>query len=160
MFTKSAKYYDALYHFKNYSEAADKINKIVKGLNPNAASLLDVACGSGKHIEYLRKYFTTEGLDLNNELLQIARERCPEVIFHQKDMTDFNLNKKFDVVTCLFSSVAYVKTVENLERAVSCMAQHLNAGGILILEPWISPEKYWVGKITANFVDQPELKIA
>ncbi|MFV9507699.1 MAG: hypothetical protein AB4911_24370, partial [Oscillochloridaceae bacterium umkhey_bin13] len=30
----------------------------------------------------------------------------------------------------------------------------------LIVEPWFSPESYWVGRVTANFVDQPDLKIA
>jgi hypothetical protein len=40
------------------------------------------------------------------------------------------------------------------------MAGHLAPGGVLLLEPWFSPETYWVGRIAANFVDQPDLKIA
>ena len=40
------------------------------------------------------------------------------------------------------------------------MAEHLKPLGVLIIEPWINPDKYWIGRITANFVDQPDLKIA
>jgi hypothetical protein len=75
-------------------------------------------------------------------------------------MTNFDLNARYDVVTCLFSSIGYVRTVENLNQAIRCMAAHLHAGGLLVLEPWIYPENYWVDRITANFVDKPDLKIA
>ena len=64
------------------------------------------------------------------------------------------------MVTCLFSSIAYVKLVDNLDKAVASMARHLKPGGMLVLEPWFTPQTYWVGNIAANFVDQPELKIA
>jgi SAM-dependent methyltransferase len=101
-----------------------------------------------------------EGLDLNPDLLEIARGRCPEVTFHQADMVDFHLSHNFDVITCLFSSIGYVKTVENMKRTISNMARHLRPGGVVVVEPWFSPENYWTGTITANFVDEPELKIA
>jgi ubiquinone/menaquinone biosynthesis C-methylase UbiE len=160
MFTKSARYYDALYHFKDYAAASGELRDWLLKYNPDARSLLDVACGTGKHIEQLRKYYDVEGLDLNPELLEIARKRCPGITFHQANMIDFDLGKTFDVVTCLFSSIGYVKTLENLQRAVASMSRHLRRGGVLVLEPWFSPEKYWTGTITANFVNEPDLKIA
>jgi SAM-dependent methyltransferase len=76
------------------------------------------------------------------------------------DMVDFDLGRNFDVVTCLFSSVAYVRTPERLEGAVRSMARHLRPAGVLLLEPWISPSQYRIGEIVANFVDEPDLKIA
>ncbi|MCX5848717.1 MAG: class I SAM-dependent methyltransferase [Deltaproteobacteria bacterium] len=160
MFEKSAKYYDALYHFKNYDEASEKLQTLIQQNNPNAKSLLDVACGTGKHLEYLRKNYLVEGFDLNPDLLEIARVRCPGVSFHQGDMVNLELNNKFDVITCLFSSIAYVKTVENLFSSVARMALHLKPKGLLFIEPWVYPDNYWIGKITANFVDQQDIKIA
>jgi hypothetical protein len=41
-------------------------------------------------------------------------------------------------VTCLFSAIGYVKTVERLNRAVACMARHVKPGGALIVEPWLT----------------------
>ena len=161
MFTKSARYYDALYAFKDYGAAAAALRAHVRDRHANAASLLDVGCGTGRHLQELHGDYQVEGLDLSPELLQVARDRLgPDVPLHQADMADFALGRRFDVVTCLFSAVAYVRTHENLRRAVRCMADHLNPGGLLLIEPWFSPERYWVGRITANFVDEPDLKIA
>lgn len=160
MFTKSAAFYDALYHFKDYSLACSELHQLIQQLTPGSKTLLDVGCGTGKHLEYLQNNYKAEGLDLNLELLNIARKRCPALTFHEADMTNFNLNTSYDVIVCLFSSIAYVKTFENLKRTLQCMVQHLNAGGLIVIEPWIYPENYWIGKLTANFVDQPDLKIA
>lgn len=159
MFTKSAKFYDALYNFKDYKTASEKLHNIILSKNPNAVTLLDTACGTGKHIEHLKKFYDAEGLDLNNELLEIARLRCPQNIFHSADMIDFQLNKKFDVITCLYSSIAYVKSLENLNKAVECMSKHLNPKGLLIIEPWFSKETFWTDRITVNHYDEKDLKI-
>jgi ubiquinone/menaquinone biosynthesis C-methylase UbiE len=160
MYKKSAEYYDALYHFLDYEKSSERIHSIIQKDNQNAKSLLDVACGSGKHLEYLCKNYMVEGFDFNPDLLEIARARCPGVPFHQGDMVNMKLNNKFDVITCLFSSIAFVKTVDNLFKAVTRMALHLKPNGLLFIEPWFYPENYWVGKVTANFVDQKDLKIA
>ncbi|UOQ67736.1 class I SAM-dependent DNA methyltransferase [Hymenobacter volaticus] len=160
MFTKTAEYYDALYHFKDYGEACNSLHELIQQHVPHAKSLLDVACGTGKHLEYLQHHYSCSGLDLNPELLAVAHKRCPMVPLHQGDMSDFRLPSAFDVVVCLFSSIGYVQTLENLRKAVTCFTQHLNSGGLLVIEPWITPENYWVNRITANFVDQPNLKIA
>lgn len=160
MFTKSALHYDALYAFKDYEGAARAITAFVNDKAPGARTLLDVACGTGKHVETLRNDFEAEGLDLNADLLEIARSRCPGVRFHQADMTGFDLGRKFDVVTCLFSSIAYVKTLDRLDSAIAAMARALSPGGLLLVEPWFTPESYWVGNLVSNHVDQPELKIS
>jgi ubiquinone/menaquinone biosynthesis C-methylase UbiE len=160
MYTRSVQFYDALYHFKDYAAASQQLRHLLLQHNSSARTLLDIACGTGKHLEYLRNYYQVEGLDLNSEMLEIARQRCPDVPFHQADMIDFRLEHGFDIVTCLFSSIAYVRTVDNLEQTVANMAHHLRPGGIVVLEPFFSPENYWTGTITANFVDEHDLKIA
>lgn len=160
IYTKSARFYDALYHFKDYASACSHLHILIQQRNPDARTLLDVGCGTGKHVEHLRAHYQVEGLDLSEDMLAIAREKCPGISFHQGDMVDFRLDRTFDVVACLFSSIGYVKTVERMEHAIANMARHLRPGGVLVVEPWFSPEQYWVGRITANFVDQPEIKIA
>jgi SAM-dependent methyltransferase len=160
MYTKSALLYDALYHFKDYAAESKQLHTLIQQYSPGAQTLLDVCCGTGKHLKCLREYYRVEGLDINPEMLEVARGRCPGVPFHLEDMVDFNLGHTFDVVACLFSSIGYVRTMARLNRAVASMARHLRPGGIIVVEPWFSPESYWVGRITANFVDEPELKIA
>lgn len=159
MFTKSAKFYDALYHFKDYKAAAEKLHKLIQEFNPGAKSLLDTACGTGKHIEHLQHHYDTEGLDINEELIEIAKERCPNNIYHIADISNFSLNKKYDVITCLFSSIAYVKTEEKLFSTLRYMSQHINPEGLVIVEPWFSRENFRTGTITANHYDEKDLKI-
>jgi ubiquinone/menaquinone biosynthesis C-methylase UbiE len=159
MFTKSAKFYDAIYHFKDYKEASDKLHKLIKSHNSSARSLLDTACGSGKHLEYLEEYYETHGLDVNEELLEIAKKRCPRSVFHIADVSGFSLERKFDVITCLFSSIGYVKTIDKLDSSLRYMYEHLNPGGLVIIEPWFNKENYRTGTITANHYDEPDLKI-
>lgn len=160
MFTKSAQYYDALYHFKDYAAAAEKLHCLIQKHNPDVKTLLDVGCGTGKHLSELQGLYRVEGLDVNPSLLEIARQRCPRVQFYEMNMIGFDTDKTYDVVTCLFSSIGYVKSLENLAKSVASMARHLIPGGLLFVEPWLKPETYWVGRLTANFVDQPDLKIA
>jgi SAM-dependent methyltransferase len=160
VFVRSARFYDALYHFKDYAAASERLHRLIQGVRPGATTLLDVACGTGRHLEHLQEHYRVEGLDLSPDMLQIARQRCPLVPFHEGDMVSFNLGRPFHVVTCLFSSIGRVKTVVNLYRAVSHMAEHLSRDGLLIIEPWFTPEGYWVNHLTANFLDQPDLKVA
>ena len=160
MFIHSAPFYDALYSFKDYPAAAREVEEVLRKEAPDARSLLDVGCGTGRHVELLKDRYEVEGLDLNPGMLAVARERSPDVAFHEADMADFSLESRFDAITCLFSSIAYVKTLERMRSAIACMRRHLNPGGVMLVEPWFTPEDYWTGTITANFVDQPDLKIA
>jgi SAM-dependent methyltransferase len=160
MFTRSARFYDAIYSWKDYPGETAKLLTLIRDRNPGARTLLDVACGTGKHLELLQNQLEVEGLDLDEELLSIARDRLSGVPLHRDDMRAFDLDRTFDVVTCLFSSIAYTRTVADLSRAVTSMARHLTAGGVLIVEPFFAPEQWQPGHPFAVFVDEPELKIA
>jgi ubiquinone/menaquinone biosynthesis C-methylase UbiE len=160
MYQRSAEFYDRLYHFKDYASASRQLVELIDRSFPAARTLLDVACGTGRHLEHLRARFGVEGLDINPTLLATARRRCPDVAFHLGDMTDFDLGRTFDVVTCLFSAIAYVKTAENLFRAVARLAAHSVPGGMVIVEPFFSPERFWVNHLVLNVSDEPDLKIA
>jgi SAM-dependent methyltransferase len=161
MFSKTARYYDRFYSFKDYRAEAERLVAVLRAhLHTDGCRLLDVACGTGHHIEYLKGEFEVQGLDISEELLALARERNPRIVFHRGDMVDFNLERQFDVVTCLFSSIGYVRTLENLARAVGCMAGHLRPGGVLAIEPWFTPEAWRPGTVHAMLIDEPELKLA
>jgi hypothetical protein len=44
-------------------------------------------------------------------MLRLAATRLPAVPLHLGDMRDLNLGERFDVVTCLGSAIAWMKTV-------------------------------------------------
>ncbi len=163
MFTETVAFYDAIYQArgKDYALESQELHEIIqKHKQSTGKTLLDVACGTGLHLQFFSRHYKCEGLDLDTEMLKVARERCKGIPLHQGNMIDFNLGEKFDVITCLFSSIGYVKTVENLNRAIATLTKHLTLGGLLIIEPWIYPERWKPGSVHSIFVDEPELKIA
>ena len=161
MYTKSAAFYDAIYSFKNYpAEAAQLHALILQHKRSPGNRLLDVACGTGRHVHALKVHgYQVAGLDLDQNLLAIARARNPEARFYHADLVDFDLGEAFDIVTCLFSSIGYVKTAERLRHAIATMTRHLVPGGVLIVEPWFWPG-FPLDRIGQISVDLPELKLA
>jgi SAM-dependent methyltransferase len=160
VFSRSARIYDAIYaSIRDYPREAAELDRLIQERRPGALTLLDVACGTGAHLEHLTGY-EVEGLDLDPEMLAVARERLPNVPFHEGDMASFDLGKRFDAVVCMFSSIGYVRTEERLRSAIGSMGRQLEPGGVLVVEPWLSPEDWLDRHVGAVFVDDPELKIA
>ncbi|MGD2179098.1 MAG: class I SAM-dependent methyltransferase [Anaerolineae bacterium] len=161
MFSEAARYYDKIYSFKDHEAESDRLTAIIEAnLRSGGKRLLDVACGTGGHIAYLKQHFEVEGLDISTEFLEIARRKHPDVPFHHADMAEFDLRDTYDIVTCLFSSIGYLRTLQDLNRAVTCMTRHVIRGGLLIIEPWFTPETWHAPSVHADLVDEPELKIA
>jgi ubiquinone/menaquinone biosynthesis C-methylase UbiE len=160
MFRKTARFYDAIYSWKDYRTEVDRLDRLIRERNREAGTLLDVACGTGKHLELLRDAYEVEGVDLDPEMLAVAHQRLPGIPLHEGDMTSFDLGKRFDVVTCLFSSVAYARTPDRLTSTVAAMARHLEPGGVLVVEPFFPPDQWEEGHLHAIFVDEEELKIS
>ncbi len=163
MFSRTAKYYDAVYRAlgKDYNAEAKRVTELIlQNKRSGANDLLDVGCGTGGHLQYLQKYFSCQGLDLAEDLLHIASARCPGVRFHHADMIHFNLERKFDAIVCLFSSIGYVQEVSRLNQTLATFKRHLKTGGVALVEPWIYPDDWKDGLLTAVYVDEPRLKLA
>ena len=140
MFVESSELYDAIYHFKNYAHECEILRAVIAVASPGARTVLDVACGTGEHDNFLKQHYAVDGIDLNENYLSAARAKNPAGHYTRADMTDFDLAKTYDAVTCLFSAIGYVKTVDRMNRAVACMARHVKPSGVLVVEPWFTPE--------------------
>jgi SAM-dependent methyltransferase len=136
------------------------VHELIQDRCPSTRTLLDVACGTGKHLERLKTWYDVEGVDLEGQLLAVAAARLPGVRLHEADMRGFDLGRRFDAITCLFSAIGYARTTESLTSTVASMARHLERPGVLIIEPWFTPEAWTVQRPVLLSVDQPELKIA
>lgn len=161
MFTKTASFYDAIYSFKDYPKEAQLVRDAISGcLKSGGNDLLDVACGTGKHMTQFTQWFNVYGLDLDPELLGIASRPIQEKRLYEGDMRTFDLGFQVDVVTCLFSSIGYMTTLADLRQAVENMARQLKPGGVLVVEPWLYREHYQSPHLHMLTVDEEDLKIA
>lgn len=162
MFSRSAQYYDEIYASidKDYQAEANKAHLLIQEHKQSTGNtLLDVACGTGLHASLLSRHYQVEGLDLDPQMLKIAKKKHPGIRFHHGDMLDFDLKRQYDAIVCLFSSIGYVRTKSRLQKAIRTMGKHLLPGGVLLVEPWFTPEQWHPGRASMTQVDKPELKI-
>ena len=156
-----AKYYDKIYQWKDYTEETNKIKQLIKQHKTTQENtLLEVGCGTGHHIQNLKDVYKCTGLDINKEILEVAREKHPDTEFIQADMITMDLGRQFDVITCLFSSIGYVKTYSNLEKTLDAFYNHLNSGGVAIIEPWFTKDIFSAGFPSLDVYEDDNLKIA
>ena len=150
-FARSAAVYDLIYEqVLDYEDLAARVHGLIQRRRPGAASLLEVACGTGLYLSRLRSRYEISGLDASPEMLAVARDRLPGVPLHEADMTGFDLARKFDAVVCLFSSIGYVGTPDRLQRTLSGFARHLSSGGVAIVEAWFHPEQFIDGHVSGE----------
>jgi len=158
MSSESAALYDTIYvrsKLKDYRAEAALLAGIIRQRQPDAATLLDVACGTGEHARHLAEQygFRVDGVDIEPEFVRAAAGKVPGGQFHQGDMVDFALGKQYDVVCCLFSAIGYVCGADPLRRALARFRAHANPGGLVIVEPWFEPEQWQPGRVTHVFVE-------
>lgn len=162
MYSESAAFYDLIYtSFKDYETETAKLAALIKTICPNARSLLDVGCGTGEHARILSEQFgyTVDGLDIEPEFVRIAQQKNPEGRFYKGNMTDFNIERRFDIVLCLFGTIGYVETLDGLKKALINFKKHLSNDGTIIVEPWFTPETWIPNTCHMTTVNKEKMKL-
>ncbi len=148
MFHRLAKYYDDLYGGRDTRAEIRTLEERVRRFGRSRGrAWLDVACGTGRHLDLLRARYAVTGVDASREMLAVARRRMPGVRLVSGDMRNFDLGTTFDVVTCLFSAIGHLRAERELAATFRNFARHLKPGGVVIVEPWIHPEVFRPGHI-------------
>jgi SAM-dependent methyltransferase len=125
-----AQYYDLLYKKKNYSAEVDFLKAIIK----EREKVLDVGCGTGRHLKLLEENgCKCDGLDINEEMVNITKKTIKGNAY-VADVLDFNLNKKYDAIISMFAVVNHLKDTSELKIALINLKKHLNPGGVMILD--------------------------
>ena len=140
-FSTFAEIYDHVYaaRGKEYAAEAALVMQIIRRHRPHAASLLDLACGTGEHLRQFAARFTVAGLDISREMLAVAARKIPAAALHEGDMLSADLPARFDAVTCLFSSIGYLDDVRSLALAARTIERHLSEDGIAVIETAVLP---------------------
>ena len=155
-----ARYYDLLYQWKDYEKEAGIVKELVEQYKTSQGnSLLDVGCGTGKHLQYLTKKFDCVGMDASEKMLEQARRNVTGIRFVQGDMVKFDLGRQFDVILCLFSSIGYVRTYTRLGMTLRNFARHLRPGGVTIIEPWFTKSTVKAGYVHVLAQGTNDLKV-
>ncbi len=130
-------YYHQLYANRDENEAASFINKLIQKLAPPAnATMLDVACGKGRHSMQLAAHgFDVTGIDLSKESIKEAlKSEGPHLHFFEHDMRlPFWINY-FDYAFNFFTSFGYFETQREHNNAIRTIAGALKPGGKFVMD--------------------------
>ena len=129
-YKEMAKYYDLFYANKSYDREVIFLKKLIG----NRRTILDVGCGTGIHMNLLEAYgYQVDGLDLSNEMLDIAKTRTKGILF-QGNLINFKSNKKYDVIISMFAVFNHLKNYNEFEKSILNLYQYLNENGIMIID--------------------------
>ncbi len=130
-------YYHKLYFERDHAEAALFIDEVVEHLQPaQGSSMLDVACGKGRHSRQLAyKGFDVSGIDLSEESISEAKKsEGSNLHFYVHDMRlPFFINY-FDVALNLFTSFGYFKSQRENDNAIRTISKALKPGGVFVFD--------------------------
>ena len=124
-----SKYYDLLYKEKDYKDEAKYINDLIQKFSPiNCKTLLDIGCGTGKHLKFFKELgYLVSGIDLSQDMINEAKKKLGQNqgLFCCSS-TEFDLNSKFDVIISLFHVMNYIIKNEDLEKTFKNISLHLS----------------------------------
>ncbi len=132
-----AEIYDCVMRDVPYRQWARYIVKLIKKFHPKAKLILELACGTGTMLMLLRKYgFIVDGLDISSKMIEKARKKAQgeNVKFFIADISNFEVNQKYDVQLCLYDSVNYLLELERFNGLFKSVWNSLNDGGIFIFD--------------------------
>lgn len=143
-----AEAYDIVHSKKPYAAEAKRVRALATPIARRPLrTLLDVACGSGRHLEAFSRWYACTGVDASRAMLARARGRVRGARLRHGRMETFDLAETFDIVTCLFSAIAYARSKADLRRVIRNLARHTAPGGVVVVEPFITPQMYRGGRI-------------
>jgi len=103
-------------------------------------SVLDAGCGTGRvGRELHRRGVEVVGVDLDAEMLETARARCPSVEWIEGDLSAISLGRTFDIVLMAGNVINFV-TPEVRRPALENLVQHVRPAGLLINGHTIRPD--------------------
>jgi SAM-dependent methyltransferase len=155
-----AEAYDLIHAGKPYRAEARIVARLARRLADRPVrSLLDVACGSGRHLAEFSRWFDCAGVDASPEMLALAHRRAPRASLTLGEMASFRLGRRFDVVTCLFSAIGYVRSRAELRRTIRNLARHTAPGGLVFVEPWLTPSAFRSGRVHYRLAESNRMTV-
>lgn len=147
MFEDIAPFYDLVKSHQNHDAEAAAIRGLIQQHTPEAKTVLEVACGTGTLLARLHGYERI-GVDASEPMLAQARKKLGDDVplIHGK-MQHFLLPRPgVDVLLLLDGAIGYAAPAE-LEPTLHGFARHLVDGGLLVVEPWFTPDEWESRKV-------------
>lgn len=131
LYTDLSGYYDLMCVDIDYQAQSHCVRRLHQIFGNEGNSHLDLACGTGPHVRHFIDFnYQSNGLDINQPMLDIAKTRCPEAQFFMQDMANFKIAEPVDLITCFLYSIHYNDGFEKLKQCLASVHSALNVGGV------------------------------
>jgi SAM-dependent methyltransferase len=133
LYSQLAKYFDVIAEASSVDTTKEVTFLETIFAKYNVHSVLDIACGTGRHSTALaEKGYEVTGVDYSDELLKIARGKSnlPNIRFVQQDVANIKLERTFDAAICMWSTFGELPYKEMLGR----LKDALNSNGIFVID--------------------------
>ncbi|MGC6430916.1 MAG: class I SAM-dependent methyltransferase [Jejuia sp.] len=130
------RFYHILYRDRNDTEAQVFMDNLTNYLNlPEGGTILDLACGKGRHSRYLNKIgYDVTGIDLSvNSIAHAKQFENHRLRFEVHDMCK-PYPKRFDSVFNLFTSFGYFEDDADNLKTIQAIKADLNATGFGVID--------------------------
>lgn len=135
-YKKFADFYDTLTENVDYKVRSGYISNFFCQYGNGGNKVLDLACGTGSFSkELVDRGYSVLGIDMSTDMLTVADNKCAgNANFIQCDMTDFQLNEKFDYCVCMLDSINHLKSINDVKKCFESVYDCLNPGGLFIFD--------------------------
>ena len=119
-----------------YDEWTERITELLAGADIDKGLCADLACGTGSITRRLAdRGFDMIGIDLSDEMLQVAREKGPEeILYIRQDIREFELYGTVRAIVCACDSINYILEPEEVEQVFRLVNNYLDPGGMLVMD--------------------------
>lgn len=130
-----ALFYDRLTENADYKVRSDYISNFFSQYGNGGKRVLDLACGTGTLCSlFNKKGYNVTGVDLSPDMLTVAKAKCPDSQFICADISDFNVDEKFDFCTCTLDSINHLENINAVKKCFMSVYNCLDAGGIFVFD--------------------------
>lgn len=131
LYTDLSAYYDLMCADIDYQAQSHSVRRLHQLFGTAGRKHLDLACGTGPHVRHFLGFgYRSTGLDINQPMLDIAQQRCPEAHFSRQDMAEFRVEEPLDLITCFLYSIHYNAGLEKLRQCLGSVHAALAQGGV------------------------------
>lgn len=138
-YSKLAAFYDGMMEHVDYYHWAHYIDKIFKKSGKSISTVCEVACGTGTLAIALSKLnYAMTCSDISPDMVAVASEKARregvQIMFSSQNMLEFNSEKKFDAVLCLYDSINYLQGRDEIVRFLQNAENLVGDDGLLIFD--------------------------
>src|SRR5690242_7062295 len=135
-FTDVAEVYDSLMAVVPYRHWVSYVERIWDRFECSPTTVLDLACGTvNVTLELAQRGYRVTGVDNSPAMIRQARtKKATWMQFELQDARHLALPEPFDACVCLFYSLNYILTPEELASAFAGVFRHLRPRGLFIFD--------------------------